>query len=142
MIPSRKHFGLSIGQQSFLIQNSIPAAIVRAKPGKLECRVDVRPTRISRNYKLQITYEIGKHPVSVVKSPDLGELATGEKIPHLWRVDPFELCLYYHQNREWNPRMHLSRTIFPWCLEWLFHFECWLGTGHWDGGGTNHQTSQ
>lgn len=137
MIPRRQQFGLSIAQQSFLLQNSIPQAIVNAKPGRLECRIDVRPTMISRMYQLRISYELGKHPVSVVASPDLGKL-TGEKIPHLWRVDPYELCLYFHKNREWSPKMHISRTIFPWCMEWLFHFECWLGTGHWDGGGTRH----
>lgn len=137
MIPSRRCFGLSIAQQSFLLQNSIPQAMVTAKPGRLECRINVRPTMISRMYQLRISYELGRHPVSVVASPNLGEL-TCERIPHLWHVDPYELCLYYQKIREWNPRMHISRTIFPWCLEWLFHFECWLATGHWDGGGTIH----
>ena len=92
---------------------------------------------MSRIYGLHLNYELGKRPVAIVKSPDLGQL-TSKKIPHLWNTDPYDLCLYYYKNREWNPRMHIGRTIFPWTMEWLFHFECWLATDHWDGGGTTH----
>jgi hypothetical protein len=27
----------------------------------------------------------------------------------------------------------------PWTCEWLFHFESWLFTGEWEGGGTTHE---
>jgi hypothetical protein len=128
---------LSIGQQSFILKNAIASAKVATGPRWLDFRTSVRPTPFSRTYDLQIHYDLGRHPVSTILSPNLGDL-TAKKIPHLWKANPFELCLYFAPNREWLPSMHLARTIFPWCLEWMFHFECWLGTDEWDGGGTVH----
>lgn len=128
---------LSIGQQSFLLKNSVAGAKVVTGPRQLEFRATVRPTALSRMYDLSICYRLGQHPVSTIHSPNLGRL-TSKKIPHLWKARPYELCLYFSQDREWLPHMHLARTIFPWCLEWMFYFECWLGTDEWDGGGTVH----
>ena len=31
--------------------------------------------------------------------------------------------------------MLLATTIFPWTAEWLLHYEIWLATGEWTGGG-------
>jgi hypothetical protein len=31
--------------------------------------------------------------------------------------------------------MLLSTTILPWTAEWLMHYELWLISGHWSGGG-------
>lgn len=132
---------LSVSQHAFLLQHSVRNTVVSCKRGHLRCRVVARPTEISRFYTLLIEYQKGRHPVSTVVSPNLGEL-TNRTIPHLYRQGPFELCLYYPPNREWKPTMHLAKTIFPWCMEWLFHFECWLSTGVWDGGGTTHATIQ
>lgn len=128
---------LSIGQQSFLLKNAITGAKVTTGARRLEFRASVRPTPLSRTYDLSICYRLGLHPVSTIHFPNLGRL-TSKKIPHLWNTRPYELCLYFSKDREWLPDMHLARTIFPWCLEWMFHFECWLGTGEWDGGGTVH----
>jgi hypothetical protein len=136
MTPRRSNM-LSIGQQAFLLKNSIANAKVSTGIRSLEFRALVRPTAISREYDLRIRYEIGKHPVSTILAPNIGELTT-KKIPHLWKVDPYELCLYFSPEKEWLPHMHLARTIFPWSLEWMFFFECWLGSGEWDGGGTVH----
>ncbi len=36
---------------------------------------------------------------------------------------------------EWKHDMLLSVTILPWIAEWLIHYELWLITGHWTGGG-------
>jgi hypothetical protein len=46
------------------------------------------------------------------------------------------LCLYYPG--QWRPDLLLSTTIVPWTAEWLMHYELWLATGHWTGGG-HHQ---
>lgn len=136
MMP-RRSSTLSIGQQAFLLKNAISGAKIVTGTRRLDFRVEVRPTPLSRMYDLQICYKLGQHPVSTILAPNLG-LLTDEKIPHLWKTSPYELCLYFSPHREWLPHMHLARTIFPWCLEWMFHFECWLGTGKWDGGGTQH----
>lgn len=128
---------LTVGQQAFLLKNAILGAKVKTGPRQLEFRAEVRPTAFSRVYDLMIRYKLGQHPVSSILAPDLGSL-TDKKIPHLWNTNPYELCLYFPPNREWLPDRHIALTIFPWCLEWMFHFECWLSTGEWDGGGTLH----
>lgn len=46
------------------------------------------------------------------------------------------LCL--HVPGEWRPDMLLAATIVPWTLEWLVHYEAWLATGEWRGGGVDH----
>lgn len=38
---------------------------------------------------------------------------------------------------EWKPRMKLADTIVPWAAEWLLHYELWLATGEWGGGGVH-----
>jgi hypothetical protein len=43
------------------------------------------------------------------------------------------LCLCYPE--EWQPTMLIARTILPWTVEWLAHYEIWRATGHWTGGG-------
>jgi hypothetical protein len=133
----KRNTTLSIGQQAFLLRNTVTDAKITTSARRLEFRALVQPTVISRQYDLRIRYEIGNHPVSTILHPNLGEL-TDKKIPHLWKSKPYDLCLYYSKNREWLPHMHLARTVFPWCMEWMFHFECWLGSGEWDGGGTVH----
>jgi hypothetical protein len=50
-------------------------------------------------------------------------------------VDNTTLCLYYPGH--WKPEMLLSTTIVPWTAEWLMHYELWLATGHWAGGGSH-----
>lgn len=70
--------------------------------------------------------------------PTIRELAGDRKLPHVFRGVGDPLCLFYAPAREWNSSMLIARTIVPWTCEWLFHFEAWLFTGKWDGGGVHH----
>jgi len=51
--------------------------------------------------------------------------------PHVYPGD--QLCLYYPG--EWRHDMLLVATVLPWTAEWLIHYEVWLVTGQWTGGG-------
>ena len=31
--------------------------------------------------------------------------------------------------------MTIAKTILPWTSEWLVHYQLWLATGEWHGGG-------
>ena len=44
-----------------------------------------------------------------------------------------ELCL--HMPYECNHTAMIADTIIPWTQEWLLHYEIWLATGEWCGGG-------
>jgi hypothetical protein len=69
--------------------------------------------------------------VTLVDPPLQGR--DGRKPPHLYKGD--FLCLYLPNSGEWNGQMFLARTIIPWTSEWLLHYEIWLATGEWHGGG-------
>ncbi|GAB3967002.1 hypothetical protein GCM10027615_15560 [Plantactinospora veratri] len=57
--------------------------------------------------------------------------------PHVYPAD--ELCLYYPGG--WKQNMLLSTTVVPWTAEWLMHYELWLVTGRWSGGGHTHSVA-
>ncbi len=62
-------------------------------------------------------------------------MATGRHIDHMYSQENCELCLYLPWAGEWTPAMALANTVLPWACEWLLHFEAWLFTGVWGGGG-------
>lgn len=55
-------------------------------------------------------------------------------VPH--RYGDGALCLFY--NGECSAARPPAGTVLPWTLEWLFHYEIWLATGRWEGGGVEH----
>jgi hypothetical protein len=63
----------------------------------------------------------------------LDELASreGRSLPHVYSDGT--LCL--HETDEWKATMVIADTIVPWTAEWLAHYEIWLVTGDWYGGG-------
>ena len=38
--------------------------------------------------------------------------------------------------------MNIAETIIPWASEWLLHYEIWLATGEWQGGGIHPDISK
>jgi len=102
-----------------------------------KCRL--KPSAFSRTYLVQIEYHLGGPPITLVLDPKPRDLAGGRKPPHVYPEPGDPLCLFYPAAREWNSSMLISRTIVPWTCEWLFHFEAWLFTHEWEGGGTVHQ---
>jgi hypothetical protein len=99
----------------------------------------LKPSNFSRTYKIKIEYQIGKYPKTLVTNPQLRILSGGKKPPHVYNEPGDPLCIFYPHAREWNSTMLISRTIIPWAAEWLLHFEAWLFTGQWEGGGIEHE---
>ena len=58
-----------------------------------------------------------------------------QRLPHVYDHVKQQLCLYYGPAREWTPDKMIADTIVPWASEWLLHYEFWLVTGIWHGGG-------
>lgn len=102
-----------------------------------------QPTPLSRSYELRLTYRRGEKPEIRVLSPNVAVLAEGhDLVPHLYdHHHPVKLCLYLPRTREWGPEMSLAHTLVPWAVDWLLHFEAWLATGEWSGGGEHPQPS-
>jgi len=97
----------------------------------------IRPHTTALAYKIEIRYTLGSTPRTWVTSPTLSANRYGE-IPHLYADG--SLCL--HLPSEWNPRQLIAATVVPWISDWLVHYEIWLATENWEGGGVHPRRSR
>ncbi len=106
------------------------------KRKKLFWRGKIRPTPISQEYTVSLTWEPGWSPKVWVIGDELQKLDNPD-FPHIFEINiekkMVRLCLYRHQ--EFSSYKYLSKTIIPWTIEWLYFYEIWLATGEWCGGG-------
>ncbi len=96
----------------------------------------IKPTPLSKEYSIGLSFvrNIGIR-VSVLHPKPL-ELAEGkETLPHVYSTADQLLCLFKPKFNEWDIDKLISKTIIPWVSEWLMHYEIWLITGTWHGGG-------
>lgn len=100
---------------------------------------DITPSPLGNVYKVKVFYNLTKSPKIYVVSPKPLQLAKGKNtLPHCYDQQQQQLCLFYPSGEEWNKSMLISTTIIPWAFEWLYHYEIWLGTGIWHGGGIHN----
>ena len=100
------------------------------------------PSPVSPSYEVKLQYTSEEGAKVFVLDPDPLTLAPGKtKLPHVYSTQRQELCLYYPKWREWHPGKLYVHTLVPWASEWLFHYEIWVGTGQWYGGGIDHENS-
>ncbi len=101
----------------------------------------VIPSPLSATYKLGLHYKYNKGAKVYVIDPKPLHLAKGESVlPHVYSTPEQQLCLYYPKDKEWNTGMYYVKTLIPWACEWLVHYECWVATGTWHGGGIHIET--
>ena len=131
---------LNVAQQLAGLTGLYPTGSGRLEPGRLLWEGSLRPSPFSREYLVRIDYRQGYFPRTRVIEPTLRSLAGNRKIPHIYREPDDPLCLFWAPAKEWNCSRSIARTIVPWTSEWLFHFEAWLFTGEWDGGGIGHHS--
>lgn len=134
-----RHFpptrGLDLAQQFLLLRRDFPHGDGQIRAGRMIWRQSIQPTPISRRYIVRLRYANSLSPETMVEEPRLVNIAGDRRIPHLYKQDPAQLCLYRPSNYEWSSRQALSQTIIPWAALWLFYFEDWLTSGEWSGGG-------
>jgi len=109
--------------------------------GEMEIRWThaVKPSPLSATYTLHLRYKVGSGADIYVLSPSPLKLAKGKtKLPHVYSTPKQKLCLYYPEAKEWAPSMYYAKSLIPWACEWLVHYELWLATGDWKGGGIEH----
>ena len=94
----------------------------------------LQPSPLSACYMVQLSYVLKFAPKVRVLDPPLQQ-REGRSAPH--RYSNGNLCLYLPEANEWAPHMRLVDVIVPWASEWLLHYEYWLVTGEWQGGGTH-----
>jgi hypothetical protein len=123
-------------QQWFRLKsNPICRGSGSVRRGELTWDFDVRPSPLSRAYRLRIRQRKNTYPDVFVLSPNLRDLTEGRRLPHVYSQRPVELCLHFPKYDEWTFDKSIAETIVPWAYLWLFYFEHWLATDEWQGGG-------
>ena len=121
----------TLAQQLVALSRMPITSNVTIKRGRLRWRGDLQPSPVSRTFTLGVTYDGGhRTPVVTVVRPQLRSDDV-QDLPHVYPGD--ELCLCYPM--EWDACQLIARTIVPWASEWLLHFEIFVATGRWHGGG-------
>jgi len=127
--PFKQH-GLTPVQQLYHMQQSCPAFAVSRAGATMTWTGDLMPAAMCDTYTLRISYNYPSRPKVFVLAPQL-RARPGERIPHMF--DQKTLCLHLHE--EWNPQKIIAHTVVHWAARWLYFYETWLITGHWEGGG-------
>jgi hypothetical protein len=125
---------VNLAKQLLAIRMVLPTARCRVRKGQLACTVDLKPTPASRTYTVRLAYHHGTLPKVTVINPPLTLHPDANELPHIYPGD--ELCLSYPG--QWRHDDLLAYTVLPWASEWLVHYELWLSTGCWSGGGHTH----
>lgn len=116
--------------------------ITRDREKEITWTHTLQPSSLSNTYKVKIHYSDKKGAQVFVVNPQPLEKAAGKiLLPHVYSTPKQELCLYYPVWREWDPGMLYVHTLIPWTSEWLYHYEIWVATGVWNGGGIDHETT-
>ena len=123
---------VSVARQGNRLRQVFPDSAVEIRKGRLTWIGDLQPSDLSAVYSTGLEYQLGGMPKVFVIAPAL-QKREGKRPPHLYPDDC--LCLYFPRADEWTASMMLADTIVPWISEWLLHYEIWLATGKWFGGG-------
>lgn len=132
MGPKHRISKLSLVVQGRGLKRTFPESNLRVNRDTLTWVADFTPSPLSDTYTVRLFYRLGKNPRINVLKPSL-VIPEGTLLPHTY-PDGL-LCLHYTKAHEWRSDMHLYQTIVPWISEWLLHYEIWLATGIWCGGG-------
>jgi hypothetical protein len=131
-IPAR---AVNLTRQLVAITAELPGTDGTIRRGELDCTTRLQPSPASQTYTVRLRYRHGRRPRVTVTDPPLQLHPGAGALPHVYPGD--ELCLYFPG--EWQHDMLLAATVLPWTAEWLLHYELWLITGSWAGGGDTHE---
>lgn len=122
--------------QAYKLQSYFPDSKYSIRQNILVWKGYLQPTHLSPKYLIKVVYQREKHPNVYVIEPKPLILAKGKsKLEHVYDTGEQHLCIYYKRAKEWNETKFIADTIIPWTSEWLFHYEIWVTTGAWHGGG-------
>jgi len=122
--------------QANLLQLHFPDSKYFIKNDILTWKGYLQPNVLSQRYLIKIEYKVHCHPDVFVLSPKPLLLPSGKtELEHVYDTKTQKLCIYYRNSLEWYDTMLIVNTIIPWTSEWLLHYEYWVTTGVWHGGG-------
>lgn len=118
------------------LRRMFPESTGTVKKGTLRWSYDfLQASPVSGVYKIEIEGRQTGKPAVWLSRGAIDE-QNAKDAPHKYRVDAggarIQICL---DKTDWKPDQLYSRTYIPWTMEWIVHFEIWLMTGEWTGGG-------
>lgn len=129
---------LSLALQAQCLKNRYPDSNCELKSNKLVWKGLMKPTQLSKSYQIKLICDKNKMPEVYLVGKEI-EGIDRKDLPHNFGVyknkgyQAVKLCLYY--GKEFDNSKRFSDTLIPWAQEWLFHYELWMSTGKWHGGG-------
>jgi len=133
MVANKKH-KIPQAIQAHKLQSYFPDSKCLVRNNILTWKGYLQPMDLGLKYLIKVIYQREKHPNVYVLDPKPLVLAQGEtKLKHVYNTKRQHLCLYY--GKEWDETKLIAETIIPWTSEWLLHYEIWVATGTWHGGG-------
>lgn len=131
-----KKSGISLTLQALKLKSYFPNSKNTISSSTLYWKGFLQPTFLSDKYLIRVVYKLENHPNVFVLDPNLLVLPNGvNKLMHVYNSEKQHLCIYYKKAKEWDKTQFIADTIIPWTSEWLFHYEIWVSTGVWHGGG-------
>jgi hypothetical protein len=122
--------------QANILQLHFPDSKYFIKNDTLTWKGYLQPTQKSKKYLIKIEYQSGCHPNVYVLEPASLLFAEGKiELEHVYDTKTQKLCIYHRDGLEWFENMLIADSIIPWVSEWLLHYEIWVATGIWHGGG-------
>jgi len=122
--------------QAYKLKNYFPESKCYIRNNELVWKGYLQPSELGLKYLIKIVYRRGKHPDVYVMNPKPLVLAEGKtELEHVYNTEKQHICIYYKRANEWDETKSIADIIIPWVSEWLLHYEYWVATGAWHGGG-------
>jgi hypothetical protein len=139
MVGKNNHISL-ITQNIYLKRVYPESDVKRYREESISWTHTIKASPLGSLYKVKLHYSKSAGVKFHVLEPKPLQLADGSsELPHVYSTSDQRLCLFYPDGKEWTPADLFTETIIPWAHEWLFHYETWVGSGHWKGGGKAHK---
>ncbi len=134
---------ISISDQIRLLQYYFPDSQIQHNKNKgFTWLGKLKSSPLGDTYTIKIVFEKKVSPAVYVVDPAELKLAEDKtKLEHVYNHKKQKLCLFYPDGSQWNDSKMVASTIIPWTIEWLYHYEIWLITGKWLGGGKHPNSS-
>lgn len=130
---------ISLYSQRDALASFFPSSSHWIGGNQLLWRNRMQPSSLSDFYEVVIQYSLKSIPNIFVLSPQLSLAKGAVSLPHVYDSKLQKLCLFHPQQQRWKSSYLLANTVVPWALEWLLHYEIWVGTNEWHGGGIEHE---
>lgn len=129
--------------QLLALRIAYPKAQCKISKGVLYWNGVITPSPLSQTYEVNMKYKLMRRPCVTVRGENLKRI-DDPNFPHKYNINKekklVEMCLYL--SPDFTSQMLLADTVIPWAVEWLYHYEIWLATGEWCGGGKHPQLNK